>query len=90
MSADTVDDEPQSSVFLDSIEFLTGEDPSAGSFLLVVGIITCVFIAGFQFTLPDPISLILTGLVLVVAVISFLIGAILDALGYFDTPPADT
>lgn len=85
MSADTGEDDPQSSTFLTSIEFLTGEDPSAGSFLLVVGIITCVFIAAFQFTLPDPISLLLTGLVVIVAVISFIIGAILDTLGYFDT-----
>jgi hypothetical protein len=89
MSADTVDEESQSSTFLTSIEFLTGEDPSAGSFLLVVGIVTCLFIAVFQFTLPSPISILLTGLVLVVAVISFLIGAVLDALDYFDTPPAD-
>jgi hypothetical protein len=89
MSADTVEDEPQSSTFLDSIEFLTGEDPSAGSFLLVVGLVTCVFIAVFQFTLPDPISLLLTGLVIVVAVISFIMGAVLDALGHFDAPPDD-
>ncbi|MEF8843012.1 MAG: hypothetical protein V5A62_15540 [Haloarculaceae archaeon] len=90
MSADTVDDEPRSPTFLDSIEFLTGEDPSAGSFLLVVGMVTCVFIAGFQFTLPEPISHLLTGLVLVVAVISFIMGAILDAVGYFDTRPDDS
>jgi hypothetical protein len=89
MSADTVDEEPQPSTFLKSIEFLTGEDPSAGSFLLVVGIVTCMFIAVFQFTLPSPISILLTGLVLVVAVISFLIGAVLDALDYFDTPATD-
>jgi hypothetical protein len=89
MSADTVDEEEQPSRFLDGIEFLTGEDPSAGSFLLVVGIVTCVFIAVFQFTLPEPISLLLTGLVLVVAVISFIIGAVLDTLDYFDTPTED-
>jgi hypothetical protein len=89
MSADTVDDESQTSSFLASIEFLTGEDPSAGSFLLVVGIVTCVFIAVFQFTLPAPISLLLTGLVVVVAVISFIMGAVLDALGYFDTAAAE-
>jgi hypothetical protein len=85
---ETADEEPsterESSPFLKSIEFLTGSDPNAGSFLLVVGVVTCVFIAVFQFTLPDPISLILTGLVLVVAVISFIMGAILDILGYFD------
>jgi hypothetical protein len=85
---ETADDEPptetESSAFLKGIEFLTGPNPNAGSFLLVVGVVTCVFIAVFQFTLPNPISLILTGLVLVVAVISFIMGAILDILGYFD------
>lgn len=89
MSADTVDEEPQSSAFLTGIEFLTGEDPNAGSSLLVVGIVTCLFIAVFQFTLLSPISILLTGLVLVVAVITFLIGAVLDALGCFDTPATD-
>jgi len=85
---ETADEEPspetESSTFLESIEFLTGEDPNAGSFLLVVGVVTCVFVAVFQFTLPEPISLILTALVLVVAVISFIMGAILDIAGYFD------
>jgi hypothetical protein len=81
--------ETQSSTFLNSIEFVTGEDPNAGSFLLVVGIVTCVFIAAFQLALPDPISLILTALVLVVAIISFIMGAILDILGYFDTADAE-
>jgi hypothetical protein len=90
MSAETAEDEPETSTFLASIEFLTGEDPSAGSFLLVVGMTTCVFIAAFQFTLPEPISLLLTGLVLIVAVISFIMGAILDTLGYFNTPVDDT
>jgi hypothetical protein len=89
MTADTAEDDPQPSTFLASIEFLTGEDPNAGSFLLVVGMTTCVFIAAFQFTLPNPISLLLTGLVLIVAVISLIMGAILDTLGYFDTPPDD-
>lgn len=86
MSRDTVDERPQSSTFLEGITFLTGEDPNAGSFLLVVGMITCVFIAGFQLLLPAPISHLLTGMVIVVAVISFLMGAILDTLGYFETP----
>lgn len=86
MSRDTVDERPQSSTFLEGIAFLTGEDPNAGSFLLVVGMITCVFIAGFQLLLPAPISHLLTGMVIVVAVISFLMGAILDTLGYFETP----
>ena len=81
------DEGPNSSSFLDSIEFLTGEDPNAGSFLLVVGMVTCVFIAGFQLLLPVPVSHLLTALVLAVAVISLLLGAILDTLGHFDSPP---
>ena len=89
MSTDKVDDESQSSTFLKRIEFLTGENPNAGSFLLVVGMITVVFIAAFQLTLPEPISNILTGFVLVVAVLSFTLGAILDMLDYFDTPTDD-
>ena len=75
------------STFLKSIEFLTGEDPNAGSFLLVVGMVTCVFIAGFQLLLPVPVSHLLTALVLAVAVISLILGAILDTLGHFDSPP---
>jgi len=75
------------STFLNSIEFLTGEDPNAGSFLLVVGMVTCVFIAGFQLLLPVPVSHLLTALVLTVAVISLIFGAILDTLGHFDSPP---
>jgi hypothetical protein len=90
VSADTVDEGSEPSPFLDSIEFLTGEDPSAGSFLLVVGIVTCVFVAGFQFTLSKPISTLLTGLVLAVAVISFIMGAVLDALDYFDRAASET
>lgn len=86
MTADPVEEEPQSSPFLTGLTFLTGEDPNAGSFLLVVGLVTCVFIAAFQFLLAAPVSNLLTGLVLVVAVISFIMGAILDILGYFDTP----
>lgn len=86
MSADPVDDDGERTTFLDGIAFLTGEDPSAGAFLLVVGMTTCVFIAGFQLAFPAPISYILTALVLVIAVISFIIGAILDILDYFDAP----
>ncbi len=82
----TEDDVGEGSNFLESIVFITGEDPNAGSFLLVVGIVTCVFIAAFQLTLPEPISNLLTAGVLVVAVISFILGAILDMLDYFDTP----
>lgn len=86
MSADTVDEDPEPSTFLTGLAFLTGEDPNVGSFLLVVGITTCVFIAGFQFLLPDPVSHLLTGLVLVVAVMSFAVGVVLDRLDYFDVP----
>lgn len=86
MSADAVDEEPRSSAFLNGLAFLTGEDPNAGSFLLTVGIVTCMFIAAFQLSLAAPVSNLLTALVLVVAVISFIMGAILDILGYFDTP----
>ena len=71
---ETADEDPptetQSSRFLKRIEFLTGEDPNAGWFLLVVGVVTCVFVAVFQCRLPVPISLTLTGLVLAVAVVS--------------------
>jgi hypothetical protein len=77
------------STFLRSIEFLTGEDPNLGSFLLVVGIVTCVFIALFQFTLPDPISDLLTAGVLFVTVVSGLFAVLLDTLGYFDREAAD-
>ncbi len=51
MTEDVTEDSPQTSGFLAGLEFLTGEDPSAGSFLLVVGMVTCVFIAAFQFML---------------------------------------
>ena len=86
MSNDVAEEQSEKSQTLDGIEFLTGEDPSAGSFLLVVGMVTCVFIAGFQFLLNPPISTLLTGLVLVISVISFIMGAVLDMLDYFETP----
>ncbi|WP_458188171.1 hypothetical protein [Haladaptatus sp. NG-WS-4] len=72
------------STFLDSIEFLTGENPNLGSFLLVVGMVTCVFIALFQFTLPAPISHLLTAGVLFVTVLSAIFASLLDSLGYFE------
>ncbi|MFC7115093.1 hypothetical protein ACFQH2_09220 [Natronoarchaeum sp. GCM10025703] len=49
-------EEIESSSVIDGFVFVTGENPNAGSFLLVVGIVTCVFIAAFQLTLPSPIS----------------------------------
>jgi|AntDeeMetagen285_2_1112576.scaffolds.fasta_scaffold07936_3 hypothetical protein len=79
-------EEIESSAVVDGFVFVTGENPNAGSFLLTVGLVTCMFIAAFQLTLPSPISNLLTAAVLVVAIISFLLGAILDMLDYFDTP----
>ena len=72
------------STFLDGIQFLTGKDPNLGSFLLVVGMVTCVFIALFQFTLPAPISNLLTVGVVLVTVSSAIFAALLDNLGYFE------
>jgi hypothetical protein len=69
--------------FLAAIEFLTGPDPNLGSFLLVVGVVTCVFIALFQFTLPPPISYLLTAGVIFVTVLSAIFASLLDSLGYF-------
>jgi hypothetical protein len=91
MSADTpTSDEQPSSPFLTGLEFLTGPDPNAGSFLLVVGIVTCMFVAVFQLALTPPISNLLTGAVLVVAVVSFILGAILDMLGHFDSETTES
>lgn len=90
MSPDEVDDEARSSGLLTSIEFLTGENPNAGSFLLVVGMVTVVFVAAFQLTLPEPISFVLSAFVLGVAVLSFVMGAILDMLDYFGVSTDDS
>ena len=80
--------------FLASITFVTGQDANFGSFLLVVGIVTCVFIALFQFTLPAPISHLLTAGVVFVTVLSAILGSLLDSLGYFEgatrTAPDET
>jgi len=84
---DAPEDTETSSTFLRSIEFLTGQDPNLGSFLLVVGMVTAVFIALFQFTLPTPISHLLTAGVLFVTVMSAIFGLLLDSFGYFDRPP---
>ena len=70
--------------FLSGIEFLTGRDPNLGSFLLVVGMVTCVFVALFQFTLPAPVSHLLTAGVLAVTALSAAFGALLDRFGYFE------
>ena len=77
--------------FLRSVEFLTGPDPNLGSFLLVVGMVSIVFVALFQLTIPAPISYVLTVGVLFVTVLSALFAFLLDAFGYFDAPaPAAT
>lgn len=75
--------------FLASIAFVTGQDANFGSFLLVVGIVTCVFIALFQFTLPEPISHLLTAGVLFVTILSAIFASLLDSLGYFDQTASD-
>lgn len=82
-------DAESDSKFLASITFVTGQDANLGSFLLVVGIVTCVFIALFQFTLPDPISHLLTAGVLFVTVLSAIFASLLDSLGYFDQAAGD-
>jgi hypothetical protein len=81
---DAPEDTGTGSTFLRSIEFLTGQDPNLGSFLLVVGMVTAVFVALFQFTLPTPISHLLTAGVLFVTVLSAIFGILLDSFGYFD------
>ncbi len=79
------------STFLSGIEFLTGEDPNLGSFLLTIGGVTCVFIALFQLgPVRPPVSHLLTAGVLIITVVSAGFAALLESLGYFDgtTPEA--
>ena len=76
-------DRATDSTFLGGIEFLTGPGATLGSFLLVVGIVTCVFIALFQFTLPAPVSDLLTVGVVLVTALSAGFAAALEKLGYF-------
>ena len=81
--------------FLNGIEFITGPDPNLGSFLLTIGLVTCVFIALFQFTMPSPVSHLLTAGVIAITVVSAGFAALLDSLNYFDqssgsTPQADS
>lgn len=80
---DTSTDAAAESTFLSNIEFLTGRDPSLGSFLLTVGMVTIVFIALFQFTLPDPVSHLLTAGVVFVTVLSAIFASLLESFGYF-------
>ncbi|GGJ13021.1 hypothetical protein GCM10008995_23590 [Halobellus salinus] len=76
--------------FLRGIEFLTGPDPNLGSFLLVIGIVTCVFIALFQFTMSAPVSHLLTAGVITITVVSAGFAALLDSLNYFDQSTEST
>jgi hypothetical protein len=85
---DSSPDRAADSTFLGGIEFLTGPGATLGSFLLVVGIVTCVFIALFQFTLPDPVSNLLTAGVIFVTVLSAGFAAALEKLGYFGREPS--
>jgi hypothetical protein len=87
--ADENEEVESDSRFLTGITFVTGQDANFGSFLLVVGIVTCVFIALFQFTLPEPISHLLTAGVLFVTVLSGIFASLLDSLGYFDQAAND-
>jgi len=89
MSSPEPSSDADQSTFLSGIEFLTGEDPNLGSFLLVIGIVTCVFIALFQFTLPAPVSHLLTAGVIIITVVSAGFAALLESLGYFDSTTAD-
>ncbi|SIR02222.1 hypothetical protein SAMN05421858_1150 [Haladaptatus litoreus] len=90
MSQPETTDTETESTFLDNIEFLTGKNPNLGSFLLVVGMVTCVFIALFQFTLPTPISYLLTAGVLFVTVLSAIFAFLLDSLDYFERDTTTT
>ena len=89
MAADdsTSDGEASSEAF-EIVAPLTGEDPNLGSFFLVVGAVTCVFIAVFQFTLPEGVRLLLTGGVLLVTILSAIVASLLETLGYFDQDSA--
>jgi hypothetical protein len=75
---------------LEAVTPLTGDDPNLGSFFLVVGVVTCVFIAVFQFTLPDPISFLLTAGTLLVTILSAIVASLLETLGYFDESTTNT
>ncbi len=88
-SADSTES-TESGAFLSGIEFLTGEDPNLGSFLLTIGAVTCVFIALFQLgPVEPPVSHLLTAGVLIITVVSAGFAALLDSLGYFDTTPPE-
>jgi len=80
----------EDATFLSGIEFLTGDDPNLGSFLLTIGAVTCVFIALFQLgPVEPPVSHLLTAGVLIITVVSAGFAALLDSLGYFDSTPPE-
>ena len=81
---DSTSDGQTSNEFFEALTPLTGENPNLGSFFLVVGAVTCVFIAVFQFTLPEGIRFLLTAGVLLVAILSAIVASLLETLGYFD------
>ena len=85
---DSKSDGEASSEAFEIVAPLTGEDPNLGSFFLVVGAVTCVFIAVFQFTLPEGVRLLLTGGVLLVTILSAIVASLLETLGYFDQESA--
>ena len=85
---DSTSDGETSSEAFEIVAPLTGEDPNLGSFFLVVGAVTCVFIAVFQFTLPEGVRLLLTGGVLLVTILSAIVASLLETLGYFDQESA--
>ena len=85
---DSISDREASSEAFEIVAPLTGEDPNLGSFFLVVGAVTCVFIAVFQFTLPEGVRLLLTGGVLLVTILSAIVASLLETLGYFDQESA--
>jgi hypothetical protein len=83
-SADGTDTGGELNRFSEDVEALTGRNPNMGSFLFVVGGVTCVFIALFQFTLPRSVAFLLAGGVIVITVLSGVFALILDTLGYFE------
>jgi hypothetical protein len=81
---DSTPEEGSSNGIFEVVAPLTGENPNLASFFLVVGAVTCVFIAVFQLTLPEGVRLLLTGGVLLVTVLSAIVASLLETLGYFD------
>lgn len=81
---DSTSDSQSSNNPFEIVAPLTGEDPNLGSFFLVVGAVTCVFIAIFQLALPESVALLLTAGVLLVTILSAIVASLLETLGFFD------